>query len=674
MSADRHQPFHELLAERMDGPLDADRAVQLERHLADCASCRAVAKEYEADRQRLQAIQGSEAPRDLWARTSAALDREVADEADALLSPGFGGSRGPRQFRVAIGSFVAAMLILALTGGQLLPGAPTPGLPTATPFAIPAEAVSYVGVTNGQLTFYRASIGEVCPPPRLDCADGPDGEAVVRFASGVHAREMTLSRSGKLFVSGSDELGEEIFAIVTLPAPEPPSGSASIEPPSASPDAPAASDPAASQGPGETRNPDIGQGDPPTPQPTDGPDILPSPSTDPASDPSAGPSISPPPGASTAVATTQSILKDALATGAAAAWSPDGTTLAFSAMPADHSRGSDVYVWRPGDKRAHAVTDDHASLFASWSGGRVVVSRTRSAAAAGTGFEPETVVIDLESGKGRTVDLERGWLPSVDPSGRFVVYWRGQLADRDGVATPDDGRLYVADWTNIDPWPAPRAADAATHATTTGSESSAEPAASGPAAPSKTDKTAGPDANTSGADDVDQPGRATSADPPSSAPGSPDGAAADPETGDGTSATQGDPTAPPAIEPATKPETASTPFVLERPRAVSGRTRDWVTRWSADGQAYAVWTADPGSRVRGALLVRSAPSADAPIGASLLERVQAGRSFGLGDQRVAWVAPLDAGDGELWVSVWGSRGQGSVKLRRVDSLDAVPSN
>ncbi len=672
MSADRHQPFRELLAERMDGSLDADRDAQLERHLADCASCRTVAKEYEADRERLQAIQDPEPPRDLWARTSAALDHEVADEADALLSPGFGGSRGPRQFRVAIGSFVAAMLILALTGGQLLPTAPTPGLPTATPFAIPAEAVSYVGLTNGQLTFYRASIGEVCPPPRLDCADGPDGEAVVRFASGVHAREMTLSRSGQLFVSGSDELGEEIFAIVTLPAPKPPSGSVGIEPPSPSPDATSSSDPEAGNSPGETRNPDVGQGDPPTPRPTDGPDVLPSPSTDPAGDPSAGPSISPPPGGATAVATTQAILKDALTTGAAAAWSPDGTTLAFSAMPADHSQGSDVYVWRPGDKRAHAVTDDHASLFASWSGGRVVVSRTRAAEAAGTGLEPETVVIDLESGKSRTVDLERGWLPSVDPSGRFVVYWRGQLADRDGVATPDDGRLYVADWTNLDPWPAPRATDGATHPTT-GPEPSTEPAAGDQSDPTVTDQASGPDANATAPDEVGATGGGPAAEGPSSAPDASDPTATA-GSEDRAGAPKGGQTAPPAGEPATKPTTDSTPFVLERPRAVSGRTRDWVTRWSADGQAYAVWTADAGSKVRGALLVRSAPTADAPTGASLLERVQAGRSFGLGDQRVAWVAPLDAGDGELWVSVWGSRGQGSVKLRRVDSLDAVPSN
>ncbi len=233
MSADRHQPFR-----RAPGRAHGWAAGRRPRRASSSATwptARAVARSPRSTRPTASACGRSrtpEPPRDLWARTSAALDREVADEADALLSPGFGGSRGPRQFRVAIGSLVAAMLILALTGGQLLPGAPTPGLPTATPFAIPAEAVSYVGVTNGQLTFYRASVGEVCPPPRLDCADGPDGEAVVRFASGVHAREMTLSRSGQLFVSGSDELGEEIFAIVTLPAPEPPSGSAGSEPPS----------------------------------------------------------------------------------------------------------------------------------------------------------------------------------------------------------------------------------------------------------------------------------------------------------------------------------------------------------------------------------------------------------------------------------------------------------
>jgi hypothetical protein len=113
---------------------------------------------------------------------------------------------------------------------------------------------------------------------------------------------------------------------------------------------------------------------------------------------------------------------------------------------------------------------------------------------------------------------------------------------------------------------------------------------------------------------------------------------------------------------------------MERPRAVSGQTSDWIVRWSADGNAYAVWTAEPGSKVRGSLVVRSAPSADAVTGATLVDRVRAGRSFGLGDQRIAWVAPIANGDGELWVSVWGEGGTGSVKLRRLDSMEAVPAN
>jgi hypothetical protein len=77
--------------------------------------------------------------------------------------------------------------------------------------------------------------------------------------------------------------------------------------------------------------------------------------------------------------------------------------------------------------------------------------------------------------------------------------------------------------------------------------------------------------------------------------------------------------------------------------------------------------------MRGSLVVHSAPSADAPIGVTLVERVRASRSFGLGEQRIAWVAPLADGHGELWVSAWGARGQGSVKLRRLDSLEAAPA-
>ena len=567
-----------------------------------------------------------------------------------LLAPGIGGVRGGRQLRVALGSFVTATIILAITGGQLMPDAPT-GLATATPFAIPAQAVNYVGVADGELTFYRADVAEVCPPRRLDCADGPDGEAVVRLGSSVNAHAVAMNRTGQLFISGHDDLGEEVFAIVTLPAPEP-TGRAVVDPPSPSPDSSGAPDPDASSQPIETRNPDLGQGDPATPEPTDGPDIMPSTSPDGPTDPAAVPSISPPPSPTTAVASSQAILTDVIATGAAAAWSPDGSTLAFSAMPADRSDGSDVYVWRPGDEQAHAITGDHGSLFASWSGTRIVVSRTEAETSGSGDLVGQTMVIDPGSGETLAIDLERAWLPSVDPTGRFVIYWRGRLADRAGVASPDDGRLYVADWTSLDPW-ARETTDGAPDAATSDVEAPPKPSQGGDPTLPATNDTGAADQSGDTATDGSNPAAPT--------------VDVDLPAGDATAG----PTDAPEVTVA--PQASAPPFVLERPRAVSGRTRDRVVRWSADGRAYAVWTAEPGSKARGSLVVRSAPSGDAPTGISLVDRVRAGRSFGLGDQRVAWVAPLADGDGELWVSAWGARGQGSVKLRRVDSLEAVPA-
>jgi hypothetical protein len=61
--------------------------------------------------------------------------------------------------------------------------------------------------------------------------------------------------------------------------------------------------------------------------------------------------------------------------GETAAYSPDGTMLAFSARPADGSVGPDIYLWRPGDAAAHPVTSDHASVFSGWLSNLLLGSR-----------------------------------------------------------------------------------------------------------------------------------------------------------------------------------------------------------------------------------------------------------------------------------------------------------
>lgn len=684
MNPDRHARFRSLLVQRMDEPLaDADVA-DLEAHLEACPACRAVARDYQADRERMRAIRPQDPPRDLWARTSAALDREVADEFGTPLGPGFGRTSSRQRLRVAIGSFLTLTLVLALAGGQLVPS-PSPNLPTATPFEVPAQAVAFLSVADGgELTLYRASVDSFCPPPHLECSDGPDGEPVARLEMGFTARQMAMSEFGQVLVSGRDDLGAEVFAIVTLPA------TATAAPPDpASPDASGgAGDPSAAPAsdepiPDGTTTPTrdlLEATDPPTPEPSDGPDVLPSARPDPSAQPDGSalpepvPSITPPPGGAAATADSQAILTDVIATGSSAAWSADGTTLAFSAMPADRSHGSDVYIWQPGDELARPLTDDHASLFASWSGSRIVVSRADPAAADASGVPSSTVVIDPASGETRLVDMDQAWLPIVDPSGRFVIYWRGRLASRAGVAVPDDGRLYLASWRQLDPF---RRLSRPATAPSAAPDGAVEPAVDASPLPSADALTEPPADDSAG-----EPGIGASA-PPSpgdaASPGTTEGI--DPTTTDGASSSPtndapSDAAPSSAAEPTTKlgPTSSPEPFELDRQRAVSGRTRDWVVRWSSDGRAYAVWTAEPGSTVSGSLVVRSAPSADEPAGRQLVDRVRAGRAFGLGSERLAWVAPLADGEGELWVSVWGAGGPGSVRLRHLDSLEAVPAS
>jgi anti-sigma factor RsiW len=74
-----HREYLDLAAARLDEPLAPADEQRLEAHLATCDACPQRIAGYEADRVGLHALrQLPPPPRDLWARTSAALDREQA--------------------------------------------------------------------------------------------------------------------------------------------------------------------------------------------------------------------------------------------------------------------------------------------------------------------------------------------------------------------------------------------------------------------------------------------------------------------------------------------------------------------------------------------------------------------------------------------------------------------
>ena len=70
-----HERARGLAAEQLDSVLAAADETWLAEHLAGCDACRSVASAYEADRVALRSLRDRqpEAPRDLWARTAAAM-------------------------------------------------------------------------------------------------------------------------------------------------------------------------------------------------------------------------------------------------------------------------------------------------------------------------------------------------------------------------------------------------------------------------------------------------------------------------------------------------------------------------------------------------------------------------------------------------------------------------
>jgi hypothetical protein len=376
-----HERACRLAAVRLDQPLPAGDEAALEAHLEGCADCRAVAAGYDADRLALRAMAPIEPPRDLWARTSAALELEHARRPRGL-------ARGPRRWGpvAVLGGGVAAVLVVAIIGPGLLAGtSPVPGpvaiasgnpqpapssAPVVTPLVVPTSEVTWV-VTKGSggLSIVTAKVDKVCQTgDESDCAPlAGISRSLADLPTVPSSVVLSPSNASQAVAIGpaSNKLGTTLFVMAVPAAPTPA--------PTASP----AASTAASGEPGQSPSPS-GVASPPTglPSPTG------SPSQAASSQPSqaaAGPSAAisaPPPGtpAPTAAATL-AILSNVTLVGDGAAYSPDGQWFAFSARPTGTTTGPDIYLWRAGWPVAQPITTDHGSVFSGWVGDQLLASR-----------------------------------------------------------------------------------------------------------------------------------------------------------------------------------------------------------------------------------------------------------------------------------------------------------
>jgi hypothetical protein len=495
-----HDRARSLMSNGMLEPLATDETAWLERHLGGCAECRRDRDAYTADREALRALRdrAPEPPRDLWARTAAALDREAVRGPRGAGARSGPAARRPRWGSAQLGAAAAALIVVVVIGTAIWPRDPLapnatsfgsitanvtlPPEPDPTRLIVDADDVTFVRIAaDGSLELVTSHVDEVCPRGDRECGPRLPESTSQPLNIGTNPSTVSISPDKHQLVveSPGDATEPGTIYIVPLSSDGPPPSIVPSVPPSAAPGSPDPSIPVPS--PGQT-----------------------------------------PPGG-ILIASGVTVVGDI-------AYSDDQAWLAFSARPSDGSTGPDLYVWAVGSERAEKVTDDHGTYFSSWYGGRIVASSLPADPVVEPGASAEPAASDQPAATGEPVASDQPvasgepgaetspppplpieaqpvsflfdpatrtrtdftatgvWLPVVDPNGRSVTYWAGSLVSTDDRKSWQlgTGQLVLDGWTSevaAEPTEAPSGAIPGPTATAgTGSpEPSTAPVTIGPA-------------------------------------------------------------------------------------------------------------------------------------------------------------------------------------------------
>jgi hypothetical protein len=432
-------------------PIDPADEAWLDIHVAGCGECRVEREAFLEDRQLLRSLrdQPLEPPRDLWARTAAAIEQESARRSRHGVLPGFPDRFIPRRARLPLGAMagvLVAIVVLATSlaprGIPLSPGATGSAVAIAsvpagpTPIPVITATLGWLEPnTDGSYQLTLADVDQVCPDLTSGCAPLQNTQTTLKLNAKPQSIVSSPGNHEVVVVGGSGGSDAGTVRVVPVPSGPAPSGVPTTAPtvvPSASPiDSPAAS-----------------------------------PGGSPEATPVGSPGTSPEP-----TPQGQQSIADGVTVVGETAYSPDGSWLAFSARPIDSSTGPDLYLWKVGDAKAHPVTSDHATFFSGWFGNRILASRVVTAATgapiasatpspsptpAAVGSptipvesHPVSFLLDPATSVSQDLATPDVWLPSVDPLGRFATYWLGTVVpDAAGTGwVPATGRLVLDGWT-----------------------------------------------------------------------------------------------------------------------------------------------------------------------------------------------------------------------------------
>jgi hypothetical protein len=562
------EPIHErarmLAAESVDGPLGPGDAEWLDAHLGSCPDCAAVAEEYRSIHAELRSLTTPEPPRDLWARTSAALD--LVDAKAARRSPGKAGAarQGSRPLvatTIAVGCVVVVAAASLLAQSPVIAPATAPTRSDVIAVATPSPAQSGeaqgapLAVVNGTSYWIASDAGVYQIKGGATQCTAADGSCSVASGGGNTLGSIASDQSVSAAIA-PDASQAAVWTsdkVVILPlATKPQTVSIDLLTPKPTLAAtPTARPTATSAGPAATAS--AGSSTAPSASASAGAVQTPTPA--PTATPIPSAPATPAPLASAPAATHPiAILSGYEIVGRDPEFSADGSLVAFAARPVDHSTGPDVFLWRSGQEQATRITFRHSGLFAGWYDGRILISEI-SPAGAGSANAGHSTSYIWDPSTGKTLQFGRPMLlPAVDPTGKYLVYWAGavQLDPATGLWGPASGDLYFDTWTDLAMTPASFAPFVAPTA-------SPSPSPSAAVTPSAVPTLQPSPAETSTAAPTEV------ASTPSSQP----------------SATAGQPQSP-------LPQVLA---VAAAPNMVHG----WVVAWDTAGGHVAVWVADPGS-------------------------------------------------------------------------------
>jgi hypothetical protein len=457
------------LSDRLDGLIDPDESQWLDDHLAACGECRSAAEDYDAKGASLRAARNHPPapPRDLWARTASAIERESGFRDRRL------GSGGHRQawFRSPLlpTALVVVVAVGTLISSQLSSGGATPArsngpttalasdstvvsvVPGATPLIV-GEHVQWISRgTDGRYRVTNWDVPEVCPGSTAGCTSAaPVEDQPVQLTTEPTSVFGSPEGNQLIVVNDPGASRPATISVVPLHTAEPAATPTPTSTATATPHPSVSGAASSSPSSPPTRSPGV----PPSATPSVAPG---SPATTATPETSAGIASPPLPSVPVTPSATPGgpvqIAENVVLVGQSAAYSPDFGWFAFTARQADGSTGPDIYLWKVGDPVAREMTTDHHSSFGSWTPDGIAVGSTIDAADGGNGARDDVPARSflLDPATGRQTALPqtgRSWRPSVDPTGHRAVYWAGtlRLTSDANAYVPSDGRLVIGDW------------------------------------------------------------------------------------------------------------------------------------------------------------------------------------------------------------------------------------